>query len=293
MRWLARLRRVDRSFQTDARAKPARPDGGVASAALGWLARLQRVDRSLQTDARAKTARPDGGVASAAWAVSPRVAVALACLAAAGAAAGCGSVGHVEEGEGSASGGKELFLKGANGKTACAACHALADAGSRSSVGPNLDDAFREIRDEHEDDPGTAESTIRDVVRGQIAYPTEEPPTGDPGMPPNLLVGQDADNVAAYVASVAGLPVKGGGGGQKQATDGKTIFTQNCGSCHTLAAAGTSGNVGPNLDQAGPTFQKAVTQVTNGGGGMPPFKDQLSAKQIETVAKYVSESAGK
>ncbi len=218
--------------------------------------------------------------------MSPRTAVALACLAAAGAAAGCGSVARTE-GQGSPSSGKELFIKGANGKTACSACHALADARSKSTVGPNLDDAFRVYREEH----GSDESTIRDVVRGQIAYPTSEPPTGEQGMPANLVTGQDADDVAAYVASVAGLPVKGGT--QKEATDGKTIFTQNCGSCHTLAAAGTNGTTGPNLDQLKPSLKAAIKQVTNGGGVMPAFKDQLSEKQIQAVAKFVSENAGK
>ena len=164
----------------------------------------------------------------------------------------------------------------------------LADAGSPGTQGPNLDDAFRVLRQQH----GFDESTIRDVVRGQIAYPTEDPPSGEPGMPANLVTGEAADAVAAYVASVAGMPVQGGGG-QKQASDGKTIFTDKCGGCHTLAAAGTSGTIGPNLDQLKPDLRAAIEQVTNGGGGMPAFKDQLSEKQIEAVAKYVSENAGK
>ena len=65
-----------------------------------------------------------------------------------------------------------------------------------------------------------------------------------------------------------------------------------CGSCHTLADAGTSGTVGPNLDDAKPSFDKAVEQVTNGGGVMPPFKDTLSEQQIQDVAAYVSSVAG-
>src|SRR6266571_9335011 len=57
--------RVDRSFQTDAQAKPARPDGGIASDGLDpLLSKSDRVDRSFQTDAQAKPARPDGGIAS-------------------------------------------------------------------------------------------------------------------------------------------------------------------------------------------------------------------------------------
>ena len=64
-------------------------------------------------------------------------------------------------------------------------------------------------------------------------------------------------------------------------------------SCHTLADAGTSGNVGPNLDDAKPSKEKVVTQVTNGGGAMPPFKGTLDEQQIEAVADYVSSAAGK
>ena len=75
---------------------------------------------------------------------------------------------------------------------------------------------------------------------------------------------------------------------------GKDVFLTagGCGSCHTLADAGTSGTVGPNLDAASPSFDKAVEQVTNGGGVMPPFKDTLSEQQIQDVAAYVSSAAG-
>ena len=76
---------------------------------------------------------------------------------------------------------------------------------------------------------------------------------------------------------------------------GKQVFlsTAACGGCHTLADAGTSGNVGPNLDDAMPTYDKVLTQVTNGGGAMPPFKDSLTQQQIADVAAYVSSVAGK
>ena len=76
------------------------------------------------------------------------------------------------------------------------------------------------------------------------------------------------------------------------ATKGKPIFTQNCGSCHTLADAGTSGTVGPNLDSKKPDYRHATAQVTNGGGAMPAFKSQLSTQQIADVAAYVVTSTG-
>lgn len=73
---------------------------------------------------------------------------------------------------------------------------------------------------------------------------------------------------------------------------GKPIFLTNCGSCHTLAAAGTSGTIGPNLDSLKPDYQAATAQVTNGGGAMPAFKGQLKTQQIADVAAYVVKSTG-
>jgi mono/diheme cytochrome c family protein len=65
-----------------------------------------------------------------------------------------------------------------------------------------------------------------------------------------------------------------------------------CGSCHTLAAAHASGQVGPNLDQLRPGFAAVQDKVTNGGGGMPPFSGQLSEQQIRDVAAFVATRAG-
>jgi mono/diheme cytochrome c family protein len=77
------------------------------------------------------------------------------------------------------------------------------------------------------------------------------------------------------------------------AAAGKQVFeSAGCVACHTLADAGATGTVGPNLDQAKPPATLVVTRVTNGKGPMPPFKGQLSEKQIEDVAAYVSSVAG-
>lgn len=73
---------------------------------------------------------------------------------------------------------------------------------------------------------------------------------------------------------------------------GAVVFSQNCGSCHTLAAAGTTGTVGPNLDQSQPLEALVVDRVTNGQGIMPPFAGTLSEEEITEVAKYVSAVAG-
>jgi mono/diheme cytochrome c family protein len=71
---------------------------------------------------------------------------------------------------------------------------------------------------------------------------------------------------------------------------GKQVFvgTAGCSGCHTLSDAGATGQVGPDLDTVKPSYDKVVLQVTNGGGGMPPFKDTLTAEQIDDVAAYVS-----
>jgi len=73
---------------------------------------------------------------------------------------------------------------------------------------------------------------------------------------------------------------------------GKALFVANCGSCHTLADAGTSGTVGPNLDDLKPNYQAVTAQITNGGGVMPSYKGQFTTQQIADLAAYVVTSTG-
>jgi cytochrome c6 len=76
-------------------------------------------------------------------------------------------------------------------------------------------------------------------------------------------------------------------------TKGKAVFASSgCGSCHTLAAAHSTGTVGPNLDTLKPDYRAVTAQVTNGGGAMPSFKSKLSSQQIADVAAYVVDSTG-
>jgi mono/diheme cytochrome c family protein len=76
-------------------------------------------------------------------------------------------------------------------------------------------------------------------------------------------------------------------------TAGAPIFAKaGCKSCHTLAAAHSTGTVGPNLDQAHPDYKLATTRVTFGKGVMPAFKGQLSEQQIADVASYVVKATG-
>ena len=69
---------------------------------------------------------------------------------------------------------------------------------------------------------------------------------------------------------------------------GKGIFSSaGCVSCHTLAAAKSTGTVGPNLDEAKPDYRLATARVTNGKGVMPSFKGTLSDQEIADVATFV------
>jgi cytochrome c553 len=75
---------------------------------------------------------------------------------------------------------------------------------------------------------------------------------------------------------------------------GKEVFlgVAACGGCHTLADAGSTGQVGPNLDDAQPDSELVLDRVTNGQGGMPAFSSTLSEQQIADVSAYVSSVAG-
>jgi mono/diheme cytochrome c family protein len=141
--------------------------------------------------------------------------------------------------------GKQLFV------AKCGVCHSLAHAGTTGSGsptgGPNLDDAFRQDRAD-----GVKSTSIQGLVDYWIRYPNT---TGR--MPAKLYEGQNAQNVAAYVGIVAAIPGQDTGAlaqaGAVQGTSpaaGKAVFTGigGCGSCHTLAAAASTGTVGPNLD---------------------------------------------
>jgi mono/diheme cytochrome c family protein len=69
---------------------------------------------------------------------------------------------------------------------------------------------------------------------------------------------------------------------------GQAIFTENCGSCHTLKRAGTHGQVGPNLDSIGLRPDQIESILRSGGGGMPSFEGKLSDQEIAQVSKFVA-----
>ncbi|HET7648346.1 MAG TPA: c-type cytochrome [Gaiellaceae bacterium] len=202
-------------------------------------------------------------------------------------AAGCGT-GGIARGQADTQHGQKLFQQ------SCAACHTLAAAGANGKVGPSLDAAFAYDRSQ-----GFKDSSIENVVLDQIRLGSGPVVSGsgteknEPTMPANIVKGQDARDVAAYVASVAGQNGAEAQPPSALGSDGKTIFKSECASCHTLSAADATGTVGPNLDQLKPSFPVAQHQVEVGGGVMPAFKGTLSQAQIDAVAHFVADNAGK
>jgi len=161
------------------------------------------------------------------------LAVALSGLVLGIAGEGCGTQSA------DSSSGRLLFIQ------KCGTCHQLAQAGTKAQVGPNLDKAFAAARQ-----VGFDSDTVEGIVSNQIEHPRSEGISEyGPGMPADLVTGQDRVNVSAYVAKWAGVPgaapprVPGGPGAQ--------VFADNgCSGCHTLAAAQAAGTVGPNLDKS-------------------------------------------
>jgi mono/diheme cytochrome c family protein len=162
---------------------------------------------------------------------------------------------------------------------------------------------------------GVAAAFIAFAVVSAFVLPARDP--GFPGRRLGLFVAVTTLFLVAMVAAILVLarePEEEGGEGtpagetttqetQTEATEtqetetaavegdpeaGKDVFASaQCGGCHTLAAADTSGTVGPNLDDAKSEYDTIVEQVTNGGGGMPAFGDQLSEEEIRDVAAFV------
>ena len=206
--------------------------------------------------------------------------------------AGCGT-GGIAKGHGDVQNGQKLFT----GK--CGGCHVLAAAGTQGTIGPNLDGAFAADRQQ-----GFKQDTILNVVLDQMRQPSPPMPPPDElfpkctsggSTPQGCVTDQNGalEDVAAYVASAAGVNGAEPKPAGSKATDGKTIFSTNCASCHTLKAAGASGTIGPNLDQLKPPLARVKTQVINGGGVMPAFKGKLTDAQIAAVSKFVADNAGK
>jgi mono/diheme cytochrome c family protein len=211
----------------------------------------------------------------------------LAIAAAAAALPGCDLQENAD-----AENGRQLFIEN------CGTCHALKEAGTQAEIGPDLDSAFRQARED-----GMDQDTIEGVVEGQIENPRVTDPDDPAYMPPELVTGQDNVDVAAYVASVAGVP-----GVEPpippDAPPGAQVFlAEGCSSCHTLAAAGATGAVGPNLDETLPGadpgyIEESIVdpdaQLAQGfEAGIMPASEDLDPQSLQDLVDFLAEDAGK
>ena len=187
----------------------------------------------------------------------------------------------------------------------CGSCHVLERAGTAGTTGPNLDTAFQ---------AGLAVGMDRDTVEGivhkQILHPNTESQ-----MPAGLVTGQDAEDVAAYVGYAAARKGSDEGAlaaaGVAQAKTGEQIFTAaGCAGCHTFGPAGSSGTIGPSLDQLkteagniepGKSAEEYIRESLEDPGAfivqgypnaMPPFKGRLTDKQIQALVDYLLQTGG-
>ena len=167
--------------------------------------------------------------------------------------------------------GKALFVQ------KCSSCHGLNRANAQGTQGPNLDESFDVALRE-----GMNEATVAGVVKRQIANVRR-----GSEMPANLVTGNDATDVAAYVASVIG----------KQGQDG--------GALAQAGLAGASGSIGPNLNELAQAAGKRkpgtspdeyvresllepdAFSAPGFQGGMPSFEGQLDDKQLKLLIDYL------
>jgi len=185
--------------------------------------------------------------------------------------------------------GQQLFTQ------KCGTCHTLTAAGTNAEVGPNLDDAFAGARSS-----GMDQDTIEGVVESQIENPRPaNPDQTEIYMPAELVEGEDATAVAAYVASVAGVP-----GIKPPEFIAPEFFATNCGGCHTLSQAGTTGSIGPNLDDTlpGKSPQEIGMDISDPNSaiaaGFPAdvmpqnYGDTLTPQQLQQLVQYLVQATG-
>ena len=192
--------------------------------------------------------------------------------------------------------GRDLFTE------KCGTCHALTESRAAAVIGPDLDSSFAQARAN-----GMDQDTIEGVVEAQIDNPRDVDES-DPNyeqlyMPADLVTGSDAEDVSAYVASVAGVV-----GIEPPALPEKAseLFAQQCGGCHVLADAGTAGNVGPVLDDVLPgqeaemiseSIRDPQAQISAGfedqEGVMPQYTgDQIPEENLVELIDYLITSTG-
>jgi mono/diheme cytochrome c family protein len=221
---------------------------------------------------------------------------ALAALGALAIALPLGACGHDDA---NTENGKAKFVE------KCGSCHTLARAGTQGTTGPNLDKAFQAaLRD------GMDRDTVEGIVHRQIFHPRT-----DSQMPANLVKGDDASDVAAYVGYAAARTGSDAGAlasaGLAQAKTGTQIFTAaGCAGCHTFGPAKSSGTIGPNLNQLkteaakmekGKTADEYIREsiedpsafiVKGYPNAMPAFKGRLTDAQIKALIDFLLQKGG-
>ncbi len=216
-----------------------------------------------------------------------RLTIVIAAVAGAVVLAGCDTSENADVDR-----GRALF------QSKCGTCHALAQAGTSANVGPDLDAAFAQARAD-----GMDNDTIEGVVQTQIESPRfiEEGAANYSRvyMPPELVTGQDAEDVSAYVASVAGVP-----GAKPPQLAPPDLFAEQCGICHALEAAGTTSTTGPDLDDAlagkdaGFIEESIVDPNTEIAPGYQPdvmpqdFGTTLTPQDLKGLVDYLLQSVG-
>jgi mono/diheme cytochrome c family protein len=187
----------------------------------------------------------------------------------------------------------------------CGSCHALNRAGTQGTTGPSLDTSFQTALAD-----GMNRDTIQGIVHRQILHPRV-----DSQMPAGLVKGATADDVAAYVAYAADRSGEDQGAlasaGLAQAKSGEQIFTAaGCAGCHEFAPAGSTGNIGPSLDEMktqagniepGKSAEQYIRESLEDPGAfvvegfpnaMPSFKGRLTNEQIQALIDYVLQTSG-
>jgi mono/diheme cytochrome c family protein len=191
--------------------------------------------------------------------------------------------------------GKALFVEN------CGTCHILGRAATAGTQGPDLDAAFRAGLA-----AGMDRETVEGVVRRQIANVRR-----NSIMPADLVTGEDARDVAAYVGFAAAKSGEDQGAlaqaGLAGAETGNQIFTAaGCGACHTFSEAGTNADVGPNLDELaraagerrpGTSPEEYIQEslldpdaFTVSGfqaGVMPSYEGRLNEEQVQALVDYL------
>jgi mono/diheme cytochrome c family protein len=195
--------------------------------------------------------------------------------------------------------GKAMFVE------KCGSCHELQRAGTAGTTGPSLDAAFQTALAD-----GLDRDTVEGIVHDQILNPRI-----DSEMPADLVKGDDATDVAAYVGYAAARtgndPGRLASAGLAQARTGEQIFTAaGCAGCHQFAPAGSNGTIGPSLDDlssaagdrepgtsAEDYIRESLTNpeaflVEGFGNAMPSYEGRLTDQQVGALTDYLLQQGG-